>query len=205
MNPFFTPLNFPAFLTIATLSGCATTGDPDSSTAPTFAELQADLTDVADEMNTIQSQGVTPVAAFTNGNVTYSGFVEHYKGLSIIPPIPPTETVIGELTVTADFGTDDISVSIYNLVSDTRGPMPGTIGGDGEVVYVPTGEAANFTFDVTGSLLINGIPADYEGGLDGTFYGNTGPDLVFVGIDGTVYYLSGATEDFDMVGYGLAD
>ena len=209
MKQLFTSRNTITFLAIATLSGCAATSEPDGPTAPTYAELQADLTDVADEMASVYAQGSTPVAAFTNGTVTYSGYVQHTVGGSIgigevVPSIPPTETVLGELTVSADFNSSGISASIYNLVSDTRGSMPGTLGGQGQIDYVGTGEAANFTFDVTGSLLINGRPASYDGGLNGTFYG-TSPNLVFVGVDGTIHHLSGGTEDFDLTGYALVD
>lgn len=189
---------------LASLCGCATSSISDDPPAPTFEELKAELTEVAGDMNAIQSQGQTPVAAFTNGTATYSGFVTHTKGGSILPPIDPTETVIGELTVASDFNTDDISVEIFNLASDTRGSISGSINGEGMIVDMPSGVAANFSFDVAGALQINGNGAEYQGALQGTFYG-TSPDLVFVDIIGAVEFDAGGIEEFDMTGYALAD
>lgn len=150
----------------------------------TLAEAEAAFDEIEASVVALSVlEGNTPTASLPTGNATYQGIVSGGSGAGG----SGTVDHYGDLRLNTNFTTTNVTGSITNVVTnvvDFENPT-GTIGVTGNISDV--GGDATIDFTASGSLIGNGIEADYD------LFNATGN---FVGTDGAAIEGSQDT-DFD--------
>ena len=98
------------------------------------------------------------------GPATYRGYAELAT---------PTDLALGEMTLTADFGTDGVSGSVTDVISDRFGTLDGALSVTNGII------AGNgFDADLDGTLTGSGFATTYDATVTATFRGPNAEGLL---------------------------
>ncbi len=199
-------------LASAQLSACSATNGDDGTDETeivdvidtSFEDLLTVATAAGSDAIEIYHEGFTPEGALpTTGSAIYNGYVNSWHNErdddGVLTHVTDT---IGEVSLSASFADNDISGRIYNLSSAETGKIGGELTGTGDISQVFGGNI--FDMDMSGTLVIDGARGDYTGEMDGTFYGEDG-DLVMINVEGELDFDDDEVEDFDLVGFAVAE
>ncbi len=168
ISPFLIPKTVVSFGLVVTLAACggSSTGGGTNPSA-SFADIAAGGLALADEIATIPYTDPTTLPA--QGSASYDGFIGVDVGNAA--------TVAGDLTLNANFGSDQVSGSASNFFDEAENAYGGTLDITQGTVDRGADTRFDFTFtaDLTGDLTdtdgaVIEVDADIEGDFTGTDY-----------------------------------